>query len=96
METEWMVTLTVFMGIVTPFVVNLLRKISAGNSGVPFGGWKAQLIALGVSGAMGVLVGVISGELVWGGDLVASGAVVYAIASMAYEIIKSKWEEAFV
>ena len=85
----WEIAATVLVGIVAPFLVQLIRKyLHVENT-------LAQIVTLAVSFVLAVLVGVTSGELTWNGDLVEVMTIVFTIATFVYKKFQEFFDEKF-
>lgn len=82
--------LLVLAGIVTPLLVQLVKRVTGQTTMNTF---LSQLIVLIVSLGMTVLVGVATGELVWDGDLAVTAGAVMSVATIVYKNFQDQFDK---
>lgn len=87
---DWQIAATVLVGLIAPFLVQILRKWFAVED------TAAQAVTLLVSFVLAVLIGVSTGDLEWNGDLAATMTVVFTIATFIYKAFQEQFDEKFL
>lgn len=82
--------LLVLAGIVTPLLVQLVKRVTGQTTMNTF---LSQLIVLVVSLGMTVLVGVATGELAWDGDLAVTAGAVMSVATIVYKNFQDQFDK---
>ena len=86
---SWQTVAVVLVGIVAPALVQIIRKYLHVEDTL------AQILTLAVSFALAVLVGAVTGELEWNGDLVGTMTMVFTIATFMYKKLQEQFDEKF-
>ncbi len=88
---NWQTAATLFFGALTPVIAQLFRWLSE-KRGIVVKGIVAQVVALVVAGVMGIAIAAGTGNLEWNGDLVESGATVFAVGAFVYQLFKAHFD----